>query len=115
MDAEHTPSFEEYPVTIEGEETILLGCGVDPGDGDAIMVFVDGTPIDDLRRPALLRALLRAIKSLAPMRAALGEIAKRGANPRTAYGYGTKRPWGRLADDIWRIAVNAIKLSDGDA
>ena len=40
---------------------------------------------------------------------ALVEIAKRGANPITQYGYGTIKPWVRLADDVWEIARNALE------
>lgn len=42
------------------------------------------------------------------LRNALSEIAKRGANPITGYGYGTEKPWVRLADDVWEISRNAL-------
>lgn len=43
------------------------------------------------------------------LRAALSEIAKRGANPISKYGYGKKTPWIRLADDVWKIASDALE------
>lgn len=45
----------------------------------------------------------------ARLRAALSEIAKRGANPITGYGYGRERSWTRLADDVWQIAREALE------
>lgn len=42
------------------------------------------------------------------MKSALVEIAKRGANPMTQYGYGTSKTWVRFADDVWELAKGAI-------
>ena len=44
----------------------------------------------------------------ARLRHALTEVAKRGANPITEYGYGFERPWPRLADDVWQIARESL-------
>ena len=67
-----------------------------------------------------LRAVWRCVQRLvlrpfslsrenARLRYALHKIAKRGANPITEFGYGTERPWVRLADDVWEISREALK------
>jgi hypothetical protein len=59
-----------------------------------------------------LRKVTEAIKNkdneISHLRNALLEIAKRGANPITQFGYGKEKPWVRLADDVWEIANHAL-------
>jgi len=54
------------------------------------------------------KELHRVIEQRDRLAVALSEIEKRGANPITQYGYGTERPWSRLADDVWKISRNAL-------
>jgi hypothetical protein len=59
-------------------------------------------------RPKVETIHNEAADEIERLRSALLEIAKRGANPMTGYGYGIEKPWARLADDVWRIARESL-------